>query len=71
MLSLLAGMFSISKRMKQKGISGNLTGEGIKQGGVVLFDKNGQPRYAYREKTGTEIPLEDILAAVHAVKEEK
>ena len=64
-------LFSIQKRLKKKKIEGNLTGEGIKQGGVIIFDKEGTAKYAYYEKTGSEIPVEDILAAIQAVKDGK
>lgn len=64
-------LFSIQKRLKQKKIEGNMAGEGLKQGGVIIFDKHGAPKYAYYEKTGSELPVEDILAAVQAIKEGK
>jgi hypothetical protein len=70
---LMSGMVSLVKingRLKEKKIEGNLAGEGIKQGGVIIFDKEGTPKYAYYEKTGQELPLYDILAAVQAVKDE-
>lgn len=64
-------LVGMQKRLSQRKIEGNLKGEGIKQGGVIIFDKAGQPRYAIYEKTGKELPVEDILAAVHAIKQEK
>ena len=62
---------SVGKRWKEKGIESNLKGEGLKQGGVVIFGKDGKQKYIYQEVTGTDIPVNDILAAVNAVKEEK
>lgn len=73
-IKLVGGMFSLygmQKRINNKKIEGNLTGEGLKQGGVILFDKDGSPMYAYYEKTGKELPVEDILAAIQAVKDDK
>lgn len=61
----------MQKRMKEKGIDGNLVGEGLKQGGVVVFDKNGKQQYIYQEKTGNDIPVNDIVAAVKAVREQE
>lgn len=58
------------KRLKEKNISGNMTGEGLVQGGIIIFDKNGKARYAYREETGFEVPINDIIAAVRSVKKE-
>ncbi|CAB9500565.1 family with sequence similarity 213, member [Seminavis robusta] len=71
---LVGGIFSligISGRLKEKKIEGNLVGEGIKQGGVIIFDKLGKPKFAYYEKTGKELPVDDILAALQAVKNEQ
>ena len=72
-VALVRGVFAvmkINKRNKEKNISGNYKGEGFTKGGVILFGKDGKPKYAYEEETGSEIPLEDILAAVQAIKEE-
>lgn len=71
----LLGLFlwngrSITNRMKKKNIEGNMVGEGLKQGGVVVFDKNGKQRYIYQEITGNDLPVDDIAAAVKAVREE-
>lgn len=63
-------MVSASSRVKERQIEGNMSGEGLLKGGVILFDKNGVPRYAYREVVGQELPVEAILAAVHALKQE-
>lgn len=60
---------NIAERMKSKKIDGNYKGEGIRQGGVIIFDKNGAPKYAYEEVTGKELPVDDIVAAIKAVKE--
>lgn len=68
---LFRGMRSMSKRIEGKSIDGNLIGEGFVQGGVVLFDRDGKARYAYREETGRELPFDDIAAAALAIREEK
>lgn len=41
------------------------------QGGIVIFGTDGKARYAYEEETGKDLPVDDILAAVRAVEEEK
>ena len=51
-----------------KKISGNLKGEGLIQGGIIIFDKHGKARYAYIEQTGSEIPIDDIIRAVRMVR---
>lgn len=64
-------MFSANSRMKERNIEGNLVGEGLVKGGVIIFSKDGTPKYAYREVVGQELPVEAILAAVQAVKNDQ
>lgn len=68
---LWSGMKAMGNRLKEKNIEGNMKGEGLVQGGVIIFGKDGKARYAYEEETGTELPVDDILAAVKAVKSGK
>mmetsp|Transcript_7302 Transcript_7302/g.12730 ORF Transcript_7302/g.12730 Transcript_7302/m.12730 type:complete len:129 (-) Transcript_7302:967-1353(-) len=73
-ISLFKGVFEFRKvnnRLKDKNIGGNIKGEGLTKGGIILFDKNGKQKYAYLEETGDEIPLEDILAAMADMKTEE
>ena len=69
-IKMFRGMRSIGKRLSQKNISGNYKGEGLVQGGVIIFDAAGKARFAYREETGSEIPVDDIIAAVTELREE-
>jgi len=69
-LKLWRGMREVYKRLKVKKISGNLKGEGRIQGGIIIFDKHGKARYAYREETGSEVPIDDLICAVKMVKDE-
>jgi len=64
------GLKEVGKRIKEKNISGNMKGEGLIQGGIIIFDKNGKARYAYREETGFEVPVNDIIAAARMAKSE-
>jgi hypothetical protein len=65
---LYSGYKTMMGRVKNKGLAGNLVGEGLVQGGIIIFGKDGKAKYAYEELTGEEVPIEDILAAVNAVK---
>ena len=67
-IKIFKGLREVNRRLKKKNISGNLKGEGLIQGGIILFDKNGKARYAYREETGSEVPIQDIIAAAKAIK---
>mmetsp|Transcript_6054 Transcript_6054/g.9175 ORF Transcript_6054/g.9175 Transcript_6054/m.9175 type:complete len:85 (-) Transcript_6054:218-472(-) len=70
-LRLYRGYKDMSKRLKEKTLEGNLVGEGLVQGGIIIFGKDGKPKYAYEEETGSEIPVDDIVAALNAVKSGK
>uniref|UniRef100_A0A7S1YHB2 Peroxiredoxin-like 2 activated in M-CSF stimulated monocytes n=1 Tax=Grammatophora oceanica TaxID=210454 RepID=A0A7S1YHB2_9STRA len=63
------GLRAVGKRLKAKNIDGNMNGEGLTKGGVVIFGKDGTPKYAYQEDG--EMPVEEILAAVQMVKQEQ
>lgn len=68
--SWYGGMNRLKERMTKKGLEGNLIGEGTKKGGVIIFGKDGKPKYMYLEQTGSELELDDIKAALAAVKKE-
>jgi hypothetical protein len=69
-LSWYGGRKRLKARMGNKELEGNLVGEGLKKGGVIIFGKDGEPKYMYLEITGSELELDDIKAALAAVKEE-
>lgn len=67
-IKLYKGYKEMTKRVaKEKNITGNLKGEGIIQGGVLVLDKQGQIQYVYEEDIGNELEMKDIQAAVDAV----
>jgi len=70
-IKIFRGIRGVMKRMKKKNISGNMVGEGMIQGGIIIFDKKGEPKFAYREETGFEVPVEDIIAVIKEIKAEK
>lgn len=63
------GMKQMNKRMKSKNLSGNLVGEGLKTGGIVIFGSDGEPKYAYPEITGSALEVDALMAAVRDVRE--
>jgi hypothetical protein len=68
---LVQGIFAVremNRRLTEKNISGNLAGEGFLKGGLIIFGKDGTPRYAYEEETGSELPVDDIKAALKSMK---
>lgn len=67
-IKLYRSIKDIGRRHTAKGIEQNMIGEGLVQGGVIVFDAEARPRYVYQEKTGDELPTEEILAAMKEVK---
>lgn len=70
-VKLYKGYKKMNQRLAEKGLSGNLTGEGIVKGGVVIFDQFGIAKFAYEEQTGSELPMDDIFKAIQAIKDGK
>lgn len=68
---LWRGYRELSKRLNKKGLSGNLKGEGIVQGGVLVFDKQGILRFAYQEETGSELQMDEVQEAIDALRKEQ
>ncbi|KAL7497453.1 hypothetical protein ACHAWT_007424 [Skeletonema menzelii] len=69
---LYKGYKEMTQRLNGKGLDGNMTGEGMIQGGLIIFDKEGNARYAYEEIIGDELEIDDIVAALEdVVKDEK
>lgn len=68
---LYRGYKEMKTRLDDKGLSGNLKGEGLVQGGIIIFGKDGKAKLAYEEETGSPLPVEDIMTAIRAVKDDK
>jgi AhpC/TSA antioxidant enzyme len=66
-IRLYRGMKEMGNRLSNKNIAGNYVGEGMIQGGILLFDSLGELRFAYEEQIGNELPMEDLQAAVDAI----
>lgn len=63
---------SAMKRSKeQPGVKGNLKGEGLLQGGWILFDKEGIPKAAFQENIKMRVPIDDILKEVKLIRDGK
>jgi AhpC/TSA antioxidant enzyme len=62
---------NVSNRLQAKNITGNFKGEGIVQGGILIFDRTGKLRFAYEEETGEELKTADILAALRVLENEQ
>ncbi|CAB9513592.1 family with sequence similarity 213, member [Seminavis robusta] len=70
-IRIFRGFKAMAARLKSKpDLQGNYKGEGLVQGGIIVFDAQGNARAVYQEMTGSEIPKQDILAALQALQEE-
>jgi len=63
-IRIVQGFRSMNRRIKEKGLDGNMKGEGTIQGGVFVFNDRGEIHYAQEEKIGNEIKVDEIRAAV-------
>jgi AhpC/TSA antioxidant enzyme len=66
-LRLWRGYQEMGNRMTEKKIDGNLKGEGMIQGGVLVFGASGAIEYMYEENVGDPLEMDDIRAAVNVV----
>jgi AhpC/TSA antioxidant enzyme len=65
---LYRGFADLRQRLASKPqLTGNLKGEGLIQGGFLLFDAQGQLRYALLEEIGNPLNLDDIRAAMDTI----
>ena len=64
-------LFDAWQRLTSKNIGGNMKGEGIVQGGIIIFDRQGQPVAMYQEKTGVDLPVTDLVNGLQYVKQKQ
>lgn len=62
------GYRRMKERLQEKKLEGNYKGEGLKTGGLIIFDKDGSPKYMVPEVTGTPWNEEELLAALESVR---
>lgn len=63
---------SLQQRLKTKGVEGNLKGEGLLKGGLLIVDpKTKEIVYRHEESTGSEMPYEEIGQVLKAMVESK
>eukprot|EP01031_Cornospumella_fuschlensis_P024965 gene24965-30161_t len=59
---------SLTKRVKDKGIEGNLNGEGLLKGGLLIITKEQGIVYQHNEETGFCMPYDDVIAVLQQFK---
>lgn len=65
-IKLYQSISRLTARTEARGITGNLAGEGIVLGGVLLVKNGRDVVYQYEEQTGSPFPVESIARAVLA-----
>lgn len=70
-LRLWRGYRAVAQRMKEQNITGNLKGEGILQGGILLFDAQGKLQYGWPEETGEPLDMEVVQKAIDSLMLER
>lgn len=69
-LSIIGIVCSAYQRLTDKSIGGNMVGEGVTQGGYILFGRDGKAKAMYQEQTGVDLEISDLVAALATVREE-
>ncbi len=71
-ITIIKRYLEIRKRLKKKGIEGNIIGkgEGMVLGGIIVFDRKGNIRYACQEEFTKELPVDHIRKALKLIVEE-
>jgi AhpC/TSA antioxidant enzyme len=67
-LSLIGIICDTWNRITSKQIEGNQRGEGLVQGGIIVFDSRGTPFAAAEEETGVDLSVQDIIRTVQALR---
>ena len=67
-MSLVSLACEAWQRVKSKKIEGNLRGEGLVQGGILVFDTKGRPLAMHQEQTGQDLPVADLVRALQVVR---
>lgn len=68
--SMLGAMCEAWNRIRRKNIEGTspTSGEGIVQGGLIVFDEKGTPQAMYPEETGSDLRVADLAHALNAIR---
>lgn len=58
--TIYSGFVEMRKRVQDKGVEGNLSGEGIIKGGLLIISEDKGVIYKHDEVTGTPMPYREI-----------
>jgi hypothetical protein len=67
---LYSSFKQMGRRLAEKKVEGNMAGEGIIQGGIIVFGPGNEGIvYSYQEVTGNEVPLDEFAAGLSKLLE--
>ena len=66
---LRASMKEMGERQAAKGVEGNMVGDGLTKGGILVIDRNDVVRHVFYEDPGKGVPPEDMALILSAAKE--
>jgi hypothetical protein len=66
-ISIYRGFVDVGRRLSSQNITGNYKGEGIIQGGILIFDPSGVLRYSINEEVGRPFDMDVIYQALQDV----
>lgn len=63
-----ADLKDMGERMKAKGIEGNMLGDGLAKGGILVIAPDGEIKFTFYEDPGKGVPPEDTAKIIAAAK---
>ena len=64
----MRSMKEMNERHEAKGVEGNMKGDGLARGGVMVIDPNGEVRHVFYEDPGAGVPEEECALIVEAAR---
>jgi len=66
--TLYSDFKSMNGRLKEKGVEGNLKGEGLLKGGLLIVSPQDGIVYSHEEQTGSCMPYDEIMEALDRIR---
>ena len=61
-------MKELGERLKSQGVEGNMVGDGLAKGGILVIAPDGEVRHVFYEDPGKGVPDFEVAAIVSAAK---
>ena len=60
---------AMGERLKARNIEGNMVGDGLAKGGILVIAPNDEVRHVFYEEPGQGVPADEVAAIVRAARE--